>query len=141
MDASIRIAPFLNVCVAHSDAKFVERLKFLLSIIGVRKINSVSLSKPFDAADIKDYDLIFLQIGACSHQRWNELQKGPNKSVLVVGVSDDCSGQDWLWAIKKGADSILLRPFYPHLLRPMLAHLVESPAARRCRVVQFPKLY
>ena len=129
----------LNVAILDSDPVFCDRLSMLLGIFGVRHVDAMQSAKEFaDIVRATSCDLAFVEIADGFGDVWAGMDNIRKRGVLVIGVSDDRSGGDWVSAVRRGADTILLKPFYPHLLREMLLHLLESPAARRCRVVQFP---
>lgn len=135
----INIGAFFRVIILDSDPVFCDRLKVLLDIIGVTNVNSVQSAATFASlVETRDCDLAFVEIADDFEDVWAEIGCLRDRGVMIVGVSDDRSGRDWISAVRRGADTILLKPYYPHLLREMMRNLVESPAARRCRVVQFP---
>lgn len=136
----VEITPFLNTCILDSDPAFCGRLKTLLTILGVKNIRAMHSADAFaQFVKAEPCDLAFVEIADCFDDVWAELEEMRDKGgVLVIGVSDDRRARDWLWAIQRGADTILLKPYHTCLLREMLAHLLASPAARRCRIVQFP---
>jgi DNA-binding NarL/FixJ family response regulator len=136
----IWIAPHLRVLIADSDRAFGAGLRSRLIKLGFRAVDEAST--PEDALGRigkDDYDIVMVEVAAAYQPVWNALDdRGPG-AALVVGMSLDRSGNDWIEAIRQGADAILMKAFYMHLLEPVLVHMLASPAARRCRLVQISR--
>jgi DNA-binding response OmpR family regulator len=138
--SNIRIAPHLRVLIADTDHDYCASLRMRLGKLGFRTIDRTTrardtLNRMSDIA----YDIVMVEIAPAYKPVWDELEEFGTGSTLVVGMSLDRSGKDWIDAIRQGADAILMKAFHTHLLQPVLAHMLASPAAHRCRLVQFPR--
>jgi AmiR/NasT family two-component response regulator len=138
--SNIWIAPHLRVLIADTDHDYCALLRMKLGKLGFRTIDRTTrprdtLNRMSDVA----YDLVMVEITPAYKPVWDELEEFGAGPTLVVGMSLDRSGNDWIDAIRQGADAILMKAFDTHLLQPVLAHMLASPAARRCRLVQFPR--
>jgi AmiR/NasT family two-component response regulator len=135
--AKIWIAPHLRVLVADADRSYGAGLRSQLARLGFRTVDeAVSPQDAQSRMGYGDYDIVLVEIAAAYRQVWDALDLHGPGAALVVGMSLDRSGEDWIEAIRQGADAILMKAFYTHLLQPVLAHMLASPAARRCRLVQ-----
>lgn len=139
-NSKIWIAPHLRVLVGDADETYGAALHAKLKRLGFRSL--VHTSNPRDTLDrMKDavYDIVMVEIAQAYQPVWDSLETVGPGATLVVGMSLDRSGRDWVKAIHQGANAILMKAFYTHLLQPVLAHMLASPAAHRCRLVQFPR--
>ena len=136
----IWIAPYLRVLIADADEVYRTALRARLNTLGFRRV--VVATSPSDTlSKIGDgtYDIVMVVIDHLYQPVWDALQDFGPGPTLVVGMSLDRSGRDWVEAIHQGANAILMKAFSTHLLQPVLAHMLASPAAHRCRLVQFPR--
>jgi len=139
--SKIWIAPHLRVLIADSDQAYCAALRVRLNRLGFHRVDETitprdTLNRMEDTA----YDIVMVEVGHPYQPVWDALEEDAEGSAtLVVGMSLDRSGHDWVAAIHQGANAILMKAFYTHLLQPVLAHMLGSPAARRCRLVQFPR--
>lgn len=139
--SKIWIAPHLRVLIADSDQAYCAALRVRLNKLGFRSVDeAITPRDTLDRMEDVAYDIVMVEVGRPYQPVWDALEEDAEGSeTLVVGMSLDRSGQDWVAAIHQGANAILMKAFYTHLLQPVLAHMLASPAAHRCRLVQFPR--
>jgi DNA-binding response OmpR family regulator len=138
--STLWIAPHLRVLIADSDRSYCASLKAGLKRLGFRNVDETA--RPGDTLSRMracDYDIIMLEVDDRFQLVWDVIEQVGSEETLIVGMSLDRSGHEWIDAIKQGANAILMKAFHEHLLQPVLAHLLASPAAHHCRIVQFPR--
>lgn len=134
------VVPYLEVIVADGDATFCILVDEYLRLLGCRNVYLVTTEElVLWKLKQRDFDLIFLETCREYKAVWENLIKGEYSSSLVIGMTFDRSGRDWLKAMEYGADAILTKPFTRERLAHALAGLLVSPASRRCKIVQLPK--
>lgn len=137
--SEIWIAPHLRVLVADADPLFRASLKGELARIGFEEVDEADdAALSFDRLQSFQHDIVMLEIAPGAQPVWDYFGAAGPGERLIVGMSLDRSGRDWIPAIHKGADAILMKAYHGQLLQPVLAHLLASRAAHRARLVQFP---
>jgi AmiR/NasT family two-component response regulator len=138
--SDIWIAPHLRVLVVDADKVYAAGLRRQLNKLGFRAVDEATTTRDtLERIESGAYDIVMLEIARPYQPVWDALEDFGPGTTLVVGMSLDRSGRDWVEAIHQGANAILMKAFYTHLLQPVLAHMLASPAAHRCRLVQFPR--
>ncbi len=131
--SKIWIAPHLRVLVADADQTYRTSLRARLTKLGFRTVDeSGTAGETLNRMQDTAYDIVMVEIARPFQSVWTEVEDAGPGETLVVGMSLDRSGHDWV-------EAILMKAFYTHLLQPVLAHMLASRAAHRCRLVQFPR--
>jgi DNA-binding response OmpR family regulator len=136
---SIHIAPYPEAMVADGDRMFCVLMDEYLRILGFNETYLVTSEElVLWKLARRRFDIMFLE--TCQEYRdiWENVVKGKYGSSLIVAVTFDRSGRDWLKAIQYGADTVLTKPLTVNRLKQALSSLLTSPASRRCKIVQLP---
>jgi DNA-binding response OmpR family regulator len=138
-EGSINVAPYLEVMVADGDGMFCVLVDEYLRLLGFSNVYLVTSEElVLWKLARRRFDIILLETCQEYKSIWENVIEGKYNTSLIVAVSFDRSGRDWLKAVEYGADAVLTKPFTLSRLNQALSGLLISPGSRRCKIVQLP---
>lgn len=133
------IVPYLEVIVADGDATFCILVEEYLRLLRCRNVYLVTTEElALWKLKRRHFDILMLETCREYKHVWENVMKGEYNRSLIIGMTFDRTGRDWLKAMNYGADAILTKPFTRERLAHALSGLLISPASRRCKIVQMP---
>jgi DNA-binding NtrC family response regulator len=132
-------ARYLDIIVIDSDNFFCLLMEQYLKLNGFNNVHSVA-NEEAGLRELSRYRFDIVLLEACHEFRkiWEYIAVQQPPPFLLVGMTFDRNGRDWLTAFASGADAVLTKPFTRARLGRVLSDLLVSSASRRCKIVQHP---
>jgi|SRR4051794_10604290 DNA-binding response OmpR family regulator len=140
-DSFTEITRYLDVMVIDGNDLFCLLVKEFLKRSGFNNVHVIT-DEEMGLAKLKRYRFDVAVLEACHEYRkiWQYIASQHPPPFLLVGMTFDQNGRDWLAAFEYGADAVLTKPFTQARLARTVSNLLVSPASRRCKIVQHPAM-
>jgi len=140
-DSFMEITCYLDVMVIDGNNLFCFLVEEYLKRSGFNNVHSTT-NEETALAKLKRHRFDVVILEACHEYRkiWQYVASQQPPPFLLVGMTFDQNGRDWLAAFEYGADAVLTKPFTRARLARTVSDLLVSPASRRCKIVQHPAM-
>jgi DNA-binding response OmpR family regulator len=140
-DSFTEITRYLDVMVIDGNDLFCFLVEEFLKRSGFNNVH-VATNEEMALVELKRHRFDVVVLEACHEYRkiWQYIASQQRPPFLLVGMTFDQNGRDWLGAFEYGADAVLTKPFTRARLARTVSDLLVSPASRRCKIVQHPAM-